>query len=106
MTLPFLSIGAVGVVAVAAHWAGPEFAQMVQGAVSGDWARARALNERLRESYQFETSEAYPNPVPAKAAMRALGLKVGQCRLPNAASDATIDAAAAEVVARLRGDRG
>ena len=106
LTLSFMAIGAVGVVSVAAHWAGPEFAEMVGRVERGDWKRARALNESLFASYAFESTEAYPNPLPAKAALRYLGLPVGECRLPQGPSDATLDAAAANVVTALRDQRG
>ena len=41
MTLAFMAIGAVGVVSVAAHWAGPEVAGMTHAAARGDWETAR-----------------------------------------------------------------
>lgn len=105
-TLPFMAVGAVGVVSVAAHWAGPEFAAMVHAAAKGDWEEARSLNERLRDSCAFESTEAYPNPMPSKAAMRHLGLAVGQCRWPLGPGDAALDAAAAAVVDALAATRG
>ena len=106
LTLPFLAVGAVGVVSVAAHWAGPEFAEMVGAAVAGDWARARAVNERLTASYAFESSEQAPNPIPTKAALRALGRAVGQCRWPLGPADDAVDHAAARVVQELGDLRG
>lgn len=106
LTLPFMAIGALGIVSVAAHWAGEQFAAMVAAASAGDWVEARRVNEVLAESCAFESTEAYPNPVPAKAAMRALGLDVGECRLPHSASDATLDRRAAEVLAGLAAWRG
>ncbi|MGA2294552.1 MAG: 4-hydroxy-tetrahydrodipicolinate synthase [Acidimicrobiales bacterium] len=104
--LAFMAIGAVGIVSVAAHWAAPEFAALVHSVEKGDWDQARALNERLAPSCSFESTELYPNPVPAKAALRALGMDVGQCRLPLGPSDATCDAAAATIVAGLQATRG
>lgn len=106
LTLPFMAVGAVGVVSVAAHWAGPEFAAMVHAAAKGDWDEARRVNERLRESCAFESTEAYPNPMPSKAAMRHLGLSVGQCRWPLGPGDAALDASAAAVVDALAATRG
>ena len=106
LTLPFMAIGAVGIVSVAAHWAGEVFAAMVRAAESGDWLEARRLNEVLAESCAFESTETYPNPVPAKAAMRTLGLDVGDCRLPHSPADDEIDARAARVVAALAASRG
>jgi 4-hydroxy-tetrahydrodipicolinate synthase len=104
--LPFMAIGAVGIVSVAAHWAGPEFAGIVRSVESGDWEQARVLNERVAPSCTFESSEQYPNPMPSKAAMRALGFAVGQCRLPHGPSDDALDVAASDVIALLRGARG
>jgi len=99
LTLPFASVGAVGVVSVAAHWAGTAMDQMLAAHRSGDVATAAALNRALLESYRFESSDEYPNPVPAKAACRALGLTVGQCRLPNAPAPQSLDDQARSVIA-------
>ncbi len=99
LSLPFASIGAVGVVSVAAHWAGPLFAELFAAYRSGDVVRAAEVNRHLLESYRFESSDEYPNPVPAKAACRALGLPVGQCRLPNAPAPQSLDDQARSVVA-------
>ena len=104
--LPFMAIGAVGLVSVAAHWAAREFVQVVDRVERGNWATARVLNERLAASYAFEASELYPNPMPTKAALRYLGFDVGQCRLPHSESDDTLDADAAKVVAALQASRG
>jgi 4-hydroxy-tetrahydrodipicolinate synthase len=106
LTLAFMAIGAIGIVSVAAHWAGEQFAAMVAAASANDWREARRINEVLAESCAFESTETYPNPVPAKAAMRALGLDVGQCRLPHSVGDAALDVRAAEVLAALGPARG
>lgn len=105
LTLAFLAIGAVGVVSVAAHWCGPEFARLVALTLEGQWDDARRLNARLAESCLFESSTDFPNPVPTKAMMRHLGLRVGQCRLPHALGDATLDAEAQRVLSNLRASR-
>ena len=83
LTLPFMSIGAAGVISVAAHWAGRLFAEMIRSYRAGDVGRATLVNQHLAESYRFESTDEFPNPVPAKAACRAQGLAVGQCRLPE-----------------------
>lgn len=106
LLLPFMAIGGVGVVSVASHWAGPEFAGMVRAVRAGDWAMAQCLNERVHASCVFESTESFPNPIPTKAAMRALGFAVGQCRLPLGPSDESLDAAANEIVSSLRAQRG
>jgi 4-hydroxy-tetrahydrodipicolinate synthase len=82
LTLPLLAVGAVGVIGVATHWSGLQHGEMIKAFRKGDIAAARDANARLIPSFRFETSEVAPNPIPAKAMMRTLGLTVGQCRLP------------------------
>jgi len=106
LLLPFLAIGAVGIVSVAAHWTGPEMAGIVHAAALGEWLEAQMLNERCAASFAFESTEAYPNPMPTKAAIRVLGFSVGECRLPHGPSDPELNAAAAEIVASLKTARG
>jgi 4-hydroxy-tetrahydrodipicolinate synthase len=101
LTLPFLSIGGAGIISVAAHWAGPQFADMIRNYRSGQVERAMVVNQHLAESYQFESTDEFPNPVPAKAACRVLGLSVGQCRLPHPPAPATLDDRARAVVSRV-----
>ena len=102
-TLPLLALGAVGVVGVATHWIGLEMAEMIAAASKGDLAHAREINGRLLESYLFETGDAAPNPIPAKAMMRTLGVPVGECRLPMGPAPAGLEDRAREVYAHLHG---
>ena len=102
-TLPLLAVGAVGVVSVASHWAGPQMGEMIAAFGAGDAAAARQANARLFGSFDFETSDAAPNPVPAKAMMRVLGHRVGQCRLPVGPAPAGLDDAARSVLVDLQG---
>ena len=91
LALAMLSVGAVGAVSVASHWAGREMAEMLAAHFKGDVSGAREANARLIPSFDFETSETFPNPLPAKAACRALGLAVGQCRDPLGPAPAELD---------------
>jgi 4-hydroxy-tetrahydrodipicolinate synthase len=91
LTLPFLAVGGVGVVSVASHWAGSLFGRMIAAHGSGDLDAAREANDLLFRSYDFESSDAFPNPLPAKAACRALGLPSGQCRLPLGEAPRSLD---------------
>jgi 4-hydroxy-tetrahydrodipicolinate synthase len=102
-TLALLALGAVGVVGVATHWIGLEMAEMIAAASKGDLAHAREINGRLLESYLFETGDAAPNPIPAKAMMRTLGVPVGECRLPMGSAPAGLEERAREVYAHLHG---
>jgi 4-hydroxy-tetrahydrodipicolinate synthase len=101
LALPMLAVGAVGVVSVAAHWAGREMAEMLAAFASGDLSGARVVMARLLESFAFESTEAFPNPLPAKAACRVLGLAVGQCRDPLGPAPTALDQAARGVLERL-----
>ena len=102
MTMPMMVVGAVGVISVAAHWAAPEMSEMVGALQRGDVVKARELNALLIESYDFETSDLTPNPIPAKAMMRVLGQPAGQCRLPLGPAPEGVEARARAVHERLR----
>ncbi|HEV3353371.1 MAG TPA: 4-hydroxy-tetrahydrodipicolinate synthase [Acidimicrobiales bacterium] len=94
--------GAVGVISVASHWAGVHMAEMVAAAEKGDLAHARQVNQRLLASYDFETSDSAPNPIPTKAMMRVLGHAVGQCRLPMGPAPEGLEDEARRVLANLQ----
>jgi 4-hydroxy-tetrahydrodipicolinate synthase len=99
MTLPLLAVGAIGTISVASHWIGPQFKEVIEAFLRGDLATAIAGNAQLLEAIDFQSSEEYPNPLPAKAICRAMGLRVGQCRLPMGASTAELDSQAAKILA-------
>ena len=101
LTLPLLAVGAVGVIGVATHWAAPVMTQMISAFQSGDSARAQQLNERMIESYEFETGDLNPNPVPTKAMLRAIGQPAGPCRPPMGFGPDDLEERALEVHRRL-----
>jgi 4-hydroxy-tetrahydrodipicolinate synthase len=103
-TLPLLAVGAVGVVSVSSHWIGLALKAMVGAFRSGRVEEARARHASLLDAMAFQSSERYPNPLPAKAVCRALGLPAGQCRLPMGACGPELDAEAERLVASLRAD--
>lgn len=82
LTLPLLSVGAVGVIGVATHWTGPDHQTMFDRWQSGDAAGARRVNQALLPSFAYETGDDAPNPIPSKVMMNHLGVSVGECRLP------------------------
>ena len=102
LTLPLLAVGAVGVISVAAHWSAPEHVAMFDAWESGDATKAREINALLAESFDFESGDAAPNPVPTKAMLRTLGLPVGEPRLPMGPTPPGLEDRAREVYARLR----
>ena len=95
LNLPLLAVGAVGVVSVVGHLAGPRLAELIAAVESGDLVKARAVNESLLPVYKgvFRTQGV----ILTKAALRELGLPAGPVRPPLV--DAT-----PEQVARLRAD--
>ncbi len=82
LTLALLAVGAVGVVSVASHWVTPETVAMMDAFFAGDVARATEVNQRLIESWDFESGDLKPNPIPTKAMLKVLGLPGGDCRPP------------------------
>ena len=102
-TLPLLAVGAVGTISVESHWAGEEVAEMIAAFAKGDLEHARQVNARLMPSHRFQSSDEAPNPVPAKAMLRTLGLPAGQCRLPLGPAPRGLEDTAREVFSHLRG---
>jgi 4-hydroxy-tetrahydrodipicolinate synthase len=98
LTLPLLAIGASGVISVAGHWAAEEIAEMVSAFFKGDVDTARRTNARLLESWAFQSGDLTPNPIPAKAMLRSLGLPAGQCRLPLGPAPDGLEQRAREVL--------
>lgn len=95
LTLPLLSIGAVGVVGVPTHVAAPRAKQMIEAFDAGDAATARDLHFRLLPVFTgfFRTQGV----ILAKAALNLAGLPAGPVRLP------LVDADEAQI-AQLRQD--
>lgn len=79
-TLSMMAVGAIGVVSVISHLAGPAVAAMVEAAAVGDMAGARRLHHDLLPLCRACFLES--NPAPVKAAMSTLWEPVGDPRLP------------------------
>lgn len=106
LTLPLLSVGAVGTIGVATHWTAPDHVEMFAALEGGDLATATAVNQRMLPSFSFETGDLTPNPIPSKAMMRTLGFEVGQCRLPLGDAPEGLEDEARRVYAELVAARG
>lgn len=102
VNLPLLSLGAVGVVSVAAHLAGPEIAEMVAVHLT-DPVRARELHLACMPLHRALFVD--PNPGPLKAALRARGLPAGPVRMPLADADATVTAVVVDALSALEARR-
>jgi 4-hydroxy-tetrahydrodipicolinate synthase len=101
LTLPLLAVGAVGVISVASHWVGRQMSEMIAAFDRGEVRTAARINAGLIPSYRFESSDEAPNPIPTKAMLRVLGLKVGQCRPPLGPAPDGLEERAREILAGL-----
>lgn len=80
LTLPFMSVGAVGVVSVASNLIPMEISALVAAYARGDAPGAEKLHRRLFPLLKDLFIE--PNPVPVKTALGWRGIVSGECRLP------------------------
>jgi len=72
LTLPFMSVGAEGVISVASNLFVREISQMVRLALSDDYAKAAKIHRKLFPI--FKTLFIEPNPVPIKVAVARAGI--------------------------------
>jgi 4-hydroxy-tetrahydrodipicolinate synthase len=100
LTLPMLSVGAVGVVSVASHLAGDTIQAMVQAFLAGRNGEALILHEKLLPLFKglFCTT----NPIPVKAALELCGWAVGAPRLPLLPADSHVRERLSSILAALR----
>ncbi len=80
LTLPMMSVGATGVVSVAANVAPAKVARLCRAFSEGNLQEARQIHFELLPLFKalfFET-----NPIPVKAALAAMGLIENHLRLP------------------------
>lgn len=80
MTTAFMSLGAKGVISVISNLFPEEIAYMTDCALNGDFETATAIQRQMLPWTEFLSCEV--NPIPVKAAMKALGYDCGIGRLP------------------------
>jgi 4-hydroxy-tetrahydrodipicolinate synthase len=80
LTLPFMSVGAVGVVSVASNLFPLEVCALIRACESGDLKLAEKLHRKLLPLFKDLFIE--PNPVPVKTAFGWRGAMSGEVRLP------------------------
>ena len=75
-----MGMGAIGVISVASHVAGPQMREMVDAQAAGDHTKALSLHLRLLPLFKALFMTA--NPIMVKDALALSGFPVGECRLP------------------------
>jgi 4-hydroxy-tetrahydrodipicolinate synthase len=80
LTLPFMSVGAVGVVSVASNLFPAEICSLVRAYECGDVKQAACLHRKMFALFKDLFIE--PNPVPVKTALGWRGMMSGDVRLP------------------------
>jgi 4-hydroxy-tetrahydrodipicolinate synthase len=80
LTLPFMSVGAAGVVSVASNLLPSEVSALVVACECGDVSVAEKLHRQLFPLFKDLFIE--PNPVPVKTALGWRGVISPECRLP------------------------
>ena len=80
LTVPMMSVGAVGVVSVASNIIPKEMKQLVDLCNAGDYEKARAMHRKLYRFFKAMFVET--NPIPVKAGMAIRGLIDEEYRLP------------------------
>ena len=95
LTLPWLSIGASGVVGVTSHVAGDAYAQMVRAVDAGDLTSAQAINASLVPVVRAIMGQTQ-GAIAAKVAMSLLGV------IPDANVRLPLTSATDEQVATIR----
>jgi 4-hydroxy-tetrahydrodipicolinate synthase len=80
LTLPFMALGAHGVISVASNIIPKQVAQMTRACARGDFSAARKWHDRYYPIFKDLFIETNPGPVKAAAAM--LGQIEEEYRLP------------------------
>ena len=80
LTLPFMAVGAKGVVSVVSNVAPREVSEMVKAFAAGKTDEALRLHEKLYPLFKDLFVET--NPIPVKAALAMMGVIAEEYRLP------------------------
>lgn len=79
-TLPLMATGASGIISVASNVAPGLMVELAEALLDDNMAKARELHHRLTPLFRNCFVES--NPIPAKAALAAMGLISNELRLP------------------------
>ena len=100
LTLPFMAVGAEGVISVGSNLYVREISQMVKLALAGDFTRARKAHQRLYPMFKAIFIESNPSPIKF-ALVRAGIIASAEVRLPLTEISATSAQALTSVLAGL-----
>jgi 4-hydroxy-tetrahydrodipicolinate synthase len=98
LTLPFMIVGAVGVVSVAGNLIPGPLSKMVACALEGNWPEAQEIHHRYYPLFSAFLKLS-TNPIPIKTALGLAGMMDPELRLPMAPMN---DAGKAELEGILR----
>ncbi len=79
-TVPFMSLGALGVISVFSNFCPQEMHQICELCLNNNFVEAAKLNFHYVELMDIMFSDV--NPIPVKTAMNLIGFNAGECRLP------------------------
>ena len=79
-TVPFMSLGALGVISVFANICPAEMHKICQLCLDNNFAEAQKLHFHYLELMNIMFSDV--NPIPIKTAMNLYGFDAGECKLP------------------------
>ncbi len=78
--VPFMALGAKGIISVAANIVPDKIAQIAAACLDGDYPKAAAMQVAYMDLIDALFCEV--NPIPVKTAMNLMGMDVGPLRLP------------------------
>ena len=79
-TVPFMSLGALGVISVFSNFCPKEMHEICELCLNNNFVEASKLNFHYVELMDIMFSDV--NPIPVKTAMNLIGFNAGECRLP------------------------
>ena len=79
-TVPFMSLGALGVISVFANFCPREMHDICELCLNNNFVEASKMNFHYVELMDIMFSDV--NPIPVKTAMNLIGFNAGECRLP------------------------
>ncbi|MFT3686684.1 MAG: 4-hydroxy-tetrahydrodipicolinate synthase [Phycisphaerales bacterium] len=104
LTLPFASVGGVGVISVVSNIMPERITALCNAFLSNRWADALKIHRELLPVCKAMFVET--NPIPVKAAMKLLGRDSGVLRLPMTAANESTVRTLEGVLAKLRQPAG